>query len=270
VRIPEEQILYPHRRTKRLFDNEPIEMFLGKNAQVALRQSIQDLLHPNELRELGMAIFLDRPLDAGKHPMEPDQTLLLSYIAFSRSLALRRLEYLAHDLELIPDQTEYAACRHLLETVLDVKGVPVDAVGGTARTGAASLADARKAAEDFLFLRTTRQSVDSFFRQYDFGPLFQRFRLDYLKGGVSPLLILRTGAAGGPTGAMMAIYDCKVRKRLELNFNPELGCESRAGIEYPVSPLRVLRIWEETDDREQLLERDLSAEVVYLPPRRSD
>src|SRR5262249_27009541 len=129
VRVPEEQILYPHRRTKCLFENDPLERFLGKNAKLALQQSIPDLLHPNELRELGMAIFLDRPLDAGKHPMEPDQTLLLSYVAFSRSLALRRLQYLAHDLGLIPDRTEYEVCRHLLETVLNVKGVPVDTVG---------------------------------------------------------------------------------------------------------------------------------------------
>jgi hypothetical protein len=263
VRVPEEQILYPHRRNKRLYEGDPLERFLGNQASEILRQSIRDLRHPLELRELGMAIFLDRPLDAGKHPLEPDQTLLLSYLAFSRSIALRRLQYLAQDLGLILDQAEYEAYRHSLEADLEVKGISVDAVGATTRSGAVSLADARKVAEDFLFLRNTAQSVSDFERQFFFGPLLERFRLDDLNWS-APVLIVKPRPGDSQAAGRLTLYDYAVRKRLELEFNPELGYESRGGVEFPVGPLRVLRVWEETDDPKQLLERD-PGEDVFLP-----
>jgi hypothetical protein len=65
----------------------------------------------------------------------------------------------------------------------------------------------------------------------------------------------------------LVIYDQEVRKRLELDFNPELGYESRSGDEYPISPLRVLRIWAETESPEQLIERDVSGESLFLYPQ---
>ncbi len=63
--------------------------------------SIADLATPNELRELGVALFLDRPLGAFKAPGEPDQTPILAYEAFSRSIAGRRLDSIAEDRELL-------------------------------------------------------------------------------------------------------------------------------------------------------------------------
>jgi len=56
-----------------------------------------DLQEPEELQELGTAVFLDRPLGALKHPGEPDCTPLLSYQAFSRFIARTRLRFL-HDI----------------------------------------------------------------------------------------------------------------------------------------------------------------------------
>ncbi len=94
-RVPEEQILQPSRRTRRLYADDPLPSHLGKHGAEALRRSAADLCRAEELRELGMAIFLDRPFGAGKAPTEPDGTLLLASEAFSRSIAEQRLLALA-------------------------------------------------------------------------------------------------------------------------------------------------------------------------------
>src|SRR5262249_5723310 len=91
-RVPEEQILQPHLRSRKLFAGDPLQAWLTSEDRELLRQGLADLEHPADLRELGMALFLDRPLGTAKHPLEPDLTPLLSYEAFSRSLAGRRLE----------------------------------------------------------------------------------------------------------------------------------------------------------------------------------
>jgi hypothetical protein len=52
-RVPEEQILDPKRRDRQLFASEPLP--LTEFGQALLRQSIADLVHDAELRELGTA-----------------------------------------------------------------------------------------------------------------------------------------------------------------------------------------------------------------------
>ena len=94
-RVPEEQILQPSRRTRRLYADDPLPSHLGKHGAEALRRSAADLCHVEELRDLGMAVFLDRPFGGGKAPMELDGTLLLASEAFSRSVAEQRLLALA-------------------------------------------------------------------------------------------------------------------------------------------------------------------------------
>src|SRR5207237_5304396 len=141
---------------------DPLTEHLGQHGEEILRQSLRDLSHPDELLELGLALFLDRPLGAGKGPGEADQTTLLSHLVFSRSIALHRLKFLG----------ETAAADFSTE------GVPLSAVGGRARPGTVSAVDARQVAADFVFLRTTASSARDFFQQYDFGPLFARFQLD--------------------------------------------------------------------------------------------
>src|SRR5205823_5868741 len=81
VRVPEEQILEPAQRRRRLFAEAP-PLPQSDRVQELLRQSVADLQHPKELQELGLALFLERPLGESKAPGEPDQTVLLSYEAF--------------------------------------------------------------------------------------------------------------------------------------------------------------------------------------------
>jgi hypothetical protein len=225
ARVPEEQFLHPHRRTKRLFTEE----VSWERAAAVLRESITDLDHPDELRELGAALYLDRPLGMFKALGEPDQTPLLSYVAFSRSIALQRLLLLARDPDLLPS-SNLAQPRSALEE-LPVSGLPVTEVAAGGRPGAVSLADARKAADDFVFLRTTASTAREFFELMDLRPLDR------------PVLIVGKPSSGE---IVLTVYEAStMRPRLELSANPRDGYVCRGGVEYPRKGLRVSRVWEE-------------------------
>src|SRR6185437_4668982 len=123
-----------------------------------LRQSLADLTHADEWRELGLAVFLDRPLGIGKAATEPDGTLLLSAEAFSASIARERLHTLMREVGVEPGDIAFQR----LIAAAEVRGLPLDAIGGSVRPGTVSLADARRAAADFVFLRTTPGSLAAF------------------------------------------------------------------------------------------------------------
>jgi hypothetical protein len=263
ARVPDEQFLHPHRRTRQLFMEEvPADLF-GDAAQAALRQSLLDLRHPNELCELGMALYLDRPLGLWKARGEPDQTPMLAYEAFSRSIALQRLLALGQDKDLLPT-TELASLRDALEG-LAVPGVPLADIGSGERPGVVSLADAGKAAPDFVFLRTMEGSATwDFYRLFDFSEFAERFKMEALLAApgyrAAPSLILGRLAAGGEI--VLTIHEAgTLRKRLELSADPRAGYICRGGVEYPRKGLRLLRAW--TEDGE----RDFRGEEVFVRPR---
>jgi hypothetical protein len=70
VRVPDEQIRQTGQRRRILFANNPAEQLLTESSHRVLQQSIQDLHLPEELRELGIALYLDRPLGIFKQPGE--------------------------------------------------------------------------------------------------------------------------------------------------------------------------------------------------------
>jgi hypothetical protein len=222
-----------------------------------LRQSLFDLEHADEWRELGLAIFLDRPLGIGKAAAEPDGTLLLSAEAFSASIACARLHALARDVGLPPEDADF---RRLLAH-LEIRGVSLDAIGGAVRPGTVTLADARQAAADFVFLRTTRSSARVFLAQFDFTPLARRFRVEDVLGGADVLI------ARSATGTGLVIYDARLRPRVELEVATRGGYASRAGQEYPVEGLQVTRVWEAIPGSDALQAHDLRNEPMRLASR---
>jgi hypothetical protein len=236
-RVPEEQVLQPGRRKRRLYDGDPLP------EPGMLRQCLADLQHPDELRELGTALFLDRPFGAGKAPGEPDSTLLLASEAFSRSIAVERLRFLAQDAE-----------------VPDVSGLPLERVGGAGRPGAVSLTDARAAAPDFVLLRATPDSLAALLAQFDFTPLVERCNIDFLTDQRRALV------ARAADGLGVLIYDASFRPRLELLVPADQGYESRAGQECPADGLVVVRVWEESPGIGDLRLIDLTAPPVLLRP----
>jgi hypothetical protein len=250
-RVPEEQITQPARRQRRLFADDSLLPRLRGPVADLLRQSVLDLEHGEEWRELGMAVYLDRPLGVGQAATEPDGTLLLSAEAFSATLARERLLALARDVGIDVDN---ALIRGLLHRP-PVRGLALDAIGEAVRPGVVALTDARRAAADFIFLRTTPSSVRAFFQQFDFTPLTQRFRLDDLLGGADVLI------ARAVVGPGLVIYDAQLRPRVELEVATEGGYESRAGEEYPACGLRVTCVWE------MLQEHNLRKQPIRLLPR---
>jgi hypothetical protein len=263
VRVPEEQILNPGQRTKRLYDGDPLDLYLTDRVRQILAEAIADLArHPTELRELGMALFLDRPFGGGKSGTETDQSLLVSYWAFSQSIARERLEFLASSLDLV-SRAELERCRNDL-SALDVPGISLKTGPGKYRQGIVSLADALRVADDFLVLRSSEQSWYDLCDRYYFSTISRQFCLHDLNSA-EPLLILRTTPIDS-LHEIVTIFDYKFRERLVFAFDPRQGYLNRRGVEVPASPLRLVRVWEEGEDPERLREHELSDRPILLEP----
>ncbi len=264
-RVPEEQILVPARRTKRLFAGNELGRPEDPVLAEVMQQSLADLRHPAELQELGVALFLDRPLGTFKTPTEPDQTLLFSYEAFSATVAEQRLKYLAEALGLIAKAAEYESLRSRFQLLPQEKGLALPVAPKKARPGVVSLQDAGRVAPDFLFLKSTRKTVQDFLAQFDFAPLASRYALNYLAPG-RRVLILNAAAGTAGTGGILTIYDAALRPRMELQVDPSLGYARRAGQEYPAAGLRLLRLWEPGPAGLELVEQDLRGEGWTVRP----
>jgi hypothetical protein len=257
-RVPEVQITQAARRPRRLYADEPLLPRLRDRVALVLRQSLFDLEDADEWRELGLGVFLDRPLGVGKAAAEPDGTLLLSAEAFSVSIARQGLLALASDLGLNPED---ALVQNLLARP-PLHGVPLDAIAGAVRPGTVSLADARRTAADFVFLRSTPSSVKGLLVQFDFSPLMLRCPIRDLLTREN-VLITRSAASG-----RLVIYDAQLRPRIELEVAAEAGFESRAGQEYPVNGLRVVSVSMPAKDSEILQVHELRNQLLSLPPCR--
>jgi hypothetical protein len=264
-RVPEEQIFEPGKRTRRLFADEPL-LLRGERSRAVLRQCFADLRHPEELQELGMAIFLDRPFGSFKAATEPDRTLLLSYETFSRSMAERRLQEMAKDPALNLSAEIFESYRHNLFAAPPVQGLPITRARREQRPGAVALHDAARVADDFLVLRTTRQTVQAFLQQFDIAALAERCSVDYFDAQKRVWIVTAASTRSGPEG-ILDVYDERLRQRLELQVDPSRGYRSRAGQEYPVVGLRVLRAWEGESAGSNLRAHTVEQNAIALSPR---
>jgi hypothetical protein len=233
TRVPEEQVLMPSKRSRRLF-TEPLEAMSRPQVQAVWAEALAELSMAAELRELGLGLFLDRPLGQFKDPGEPDRTPLLSYEAFSAAIARRRLNLLHQRFPMLigPDMAYEKTLAALQE-----EGLPVRE-GRPARPGSVSLADARRVADDFRLLRTTRGSARQFFQLFDFSVLERTGRESPNEETIS--VIADAGAVGGGSPGNLLIYRADWTRWLELAVDASQGFQTRAGCEFPVAGLRVL------------------------------
>jgi hypothetical protein len=236
VHISDDQILAPAARTRRLYAGIP-QPELSPLGDQLLRQSIEDLEAPTELRELGMAVYLDRPLGRFKASSAPDRTPLLSYEAFSRAAAERRLHFMSDKLGLI-QRTRLDHLQSILRR--PAPGARLRASGGRQRPGAVSLDDALRIADDFVLLRSTRQTIQAFLELFDFSALFER--APYLRCDRHLLIVDRRSIQ--PATAGISVFDEGLQERLQLEIDDSNGYRTRAGLEFPVGGLRLTRIWE--------------------------
>jgi hypothetical protein len=229
-----------------------------------LNESLSDLQDPDELRELGMAIFLDRPLCQFKGPGEPDQTVLLSYEAFSPTIASRRLRLLLDQAAVsAADQERYL---ERLDHDLSEAGLPLRPTGQRHWPGTVSLEDAFQVADDFVLVRTTRQSANDFLELFDFTPLTGRFGFAFLDGS-ERLTIVRAASVGEGGEGILILFDGDLRRRLELQVDLSSGYQRRTGREFPTSGFRVLRVWEPTGATGEMREHDLRSDDSVVGPR---
>lgn len=255
-RVTDEQLQSPLRRPRRLFADASLPC--PDAVAGVLRQSVDDLGQAEELWELGTGLFLDRPFSTGRHPIEPDATLLVSYVAFSRAIAEQRLAFLAERLALL-DAARAASLRGELARLAAAGGIAPRPVPDADRPGAVSLNDMLRASPDFVLLRSTRRSIEDFLAQFDFGSLRSRLDLAYLHPD-RPLLLVREPGDRDRTATVLAVYDAQLQKRLELEVSRAQGFATRGGQEFPAAGLRVLRAWEPR-------EIELSAEELVVPSR---
>ena len=257
--LSEEQILDPSARQRRLFADDDIDSHVYPNANSALAASFQLLdLEPAELQELGTALVLDRPLGIFKHPTEPDQTLLLSYVAFSRTIAERRFREM-HDLGMFDDEQFTKAQAKL--AALKIDGIPIPKRSVPPRPGVPSLEDALKVAPDFVLLRTTRRTVNDFLTQYDVNAVRHRFPLELLPD--TQRVVIVGGEGQGPASLM--IHTAALR--LEFAFDPKAGHVVHRCHEYPVGGLQLVRVWEPHMETGAMIPRDMRAENIRIGPR---
>jgi hypothetical protein len=239
-RVPDEQLAQPTRRRRRLYAGDDLSGQLGPNSRRLLRQSIQDLEHPAELRELGMAVFVERPLGVAKAVGEPDQTLLLAAEGFSKTLAGRRLALLQRDPEIgLSDEVANTLWQQLRS--LEVPGLPAVELASPRRPVVA-LVDALRVADDFVFLRTLPRGIADFAEQVDLSSL-ELFDLQRLFTPAEGGLLVRL-AKTSSSDEGLAVFDRALRKRMEMDLNEPTTYACWAGREYPVGGLRVLRIWD--------------------------
>jgi hypothetical protein len=232
-RIANEEIAERGKRSRRLFSDHPFEDLIALVPQPLLALAILDLAQPQELTELGMAVFLDRPLGADKLPAEPDQTPLLSHNAFSRAIAMERLAFLEDKLASLADVDVPCSARGELNE-LKIAGIKIDEIESECRPGAVSLADARLASEDFLVTATTTRSRSEFLKYFD----FRHCPMDWDEGE-PPLLLLPRRR---PTG--IRIFDKRLRPRLDLSADASEGYWCHAGVELPRRGLSVSGAWD--------------------------
>jgi hypothetical protein len=227
-RVPEPQILQVGQRKRRLYEGDSLLSRLSPSVRAILAESLTDLEYLDERQELGSAVFLDRPFGAAKAPVEPDGTLLLASLAYSRSIAERRLRALARDLDL-------PRPRSVIDR-LDLPGLPLSAIGPGVHQGTVSLTDAARAGPDFVFRFTLPGSVAALRAMLATAPLTGREFFDRLSGRV---LLARS-----PHGPGLVVYDEGWQPRLELEPCLEQGYASQRGLEYPRAGFRLKRIGE--------------------------
>lgn len=239
-RASDEELQYAVKRRRKLFVDDSLGEAPTGPVSRALAQSAADLKQPGELRELGLGTYLDRPLGFHKAAGETDRTPLLSYVAFSQELAIDRLKQLRR-LGLIDNDTFRD---HLIAHVrgLPLAGQPVRAYSAHARPGVVALEDARQAAEDFVFLATTRQSLHEFLGHFDWQPLHKAdpALLCWLQADRDVLLI-READQDQDRAIVLAVYDGGMSHRATI-LADMASSVFRQGTELPAEGLRLTTI----------------------------
>jgi hypothetical protein len=244
-RVPDQQLTQSIERHRRLFADDPLTGLISESCRVALAQSVADLVHLDERVEMGLGLFIDRPLGYAKAIGEPDLTPMIAHEAFSPSIARRRwqeLKKLCAEINI----SDVATLDSLFEHGSWPAGLPHAEVAECPRPVAA-LCDVRKVADDFVILRTKPVGLARMLEPYRLlETLHAQFRLPSFQ---SVRLCV-------PSQTVVALYDDQLRRRVEIQVDVSKGYGCRAGVEYPRAGLRVTAVWEDTELPGELIKRE--------------
>jgi hypothetical protein len=241
ARVPEEQIRDATKRTRQLFDGR--HAIPSQLTRQTLGASVADLDDPRELLELGCALFLDRPMGRGKHPMEPDATPLLVYEAVSQSIALRQLQAMVAD-ESFGIQGVTGAMLTDRMARLETEGIEISESPQSETGVKVSLADASRVTSDFVLVRTTRNSMREFLQLFDWSAMGP-------SGGWQQTRLV----VGDFTHPIITVYDERYRKCLDLEYDPASPYFKRGGVELPSGGLRAVERGTDGEESNQALRR---------------
>ena len=248
-KVPVEQIENPASRRKRLFEQDPLQPYLQGKALRDLFPALKaDLQGAVELRELGAALYLDRPLGAFKEPGEVDRTPLAVYETFSRSVALQRLPEL-EEIGIV-SRADVAMLRDSLRA-LHVPGVGVSRLGFASRPAVVALEDANQLYSDVVFRRMPTGSARRLLAAYDLSALAhqQPEHHAWLLSADASLLIRTHTLVEIRDGApLLTAFDRQLNPRLEFRAaapSSSLHYAERTGEEYLAEGLRMAAIWEQ-------------------------
>jgi hypothetical protein len=202
---------------------------------------MEDLERDDELLELGFAVYLDRPFGVFKRPGEVDRTPLFAYAAFSRAIAVGRLN--AWQGLGFLDSDRHGKLRERLLHGLMVRGVSVLDLPGRERPGVVALEDALRASPDFVFLRATRGTLT--LAREIFCPYLSPSQLALLEGtDWLPIRSPRQRIFADPN-SFITVFDRRLEPLLEFDLkqatNEPVRYREHAGVEQLAEGLRLLR-----------------------------
>ena len=224
----EKQIVDLATRQRRLFVDEPLAPLLPAWLLEQWRQQRLDV------KELGLALFLDRPLGVPKvqQRVAIDRTPLVSYLAFSRSLASQRLAALTAWGWL--DARQVADFQAELERLV-IPGIPADDLPlPQPRPGVVCLEDARRAAGDFIITAITERGKRELLANTVAETADEEEMLAWLRGRECRLLVRspRSRLLSDPR-AFLTAYDHTLRPHYEFALP-----SSMMDVKYAESPGR--------------------------------
>lgn len=199
--------------TRTLFSDESILHESSASVRQVLEQSILDLSHSSEVRELGVGLFLDRPLGYAKAVGEPDLTLMFSHECHSFDLASRRLALLAKVASppCGPAQTE---------------GISWQCHEPRRRAGVVSLQDMQISRFAFRPSRTTQSSLREFQAQYQ---LASPTHVNLWRRIYEQIRLL---VPSSQSAEVLVGYDMAWQCRLKLQLDTSEGYAARRGTEF--------------------------------------
>lgn len=226
VRVDAAEIEHSHLRSRRLFEHE---IPLSGAVKKVLSRCLDELCQSAELRELGTALFADRPLGINKSPLEPDQTPMFSHLAFSRQRAAKVLHRIRSNADdMLRPFLDLDPCS------IHVTGVPIPVTKRPARPGVISLQDAYLVADDFVILATTQSSIEA-------------FRACFSWSGFPPEwlakdrwhIVLPDITQSDP---QLLVYNRAGKCWLSLKFGSNRALVRRSGVELPAGGLKAVEL----------------------------